>query len=199
MEATSRTSPLPLRLKSGKSLSSVLWWKTLISSLPWIWTVWTIPFEEYIFDTSLALFNLWQLKASWWSELVKFSFTIFWDLVYQILRHQNFWISSYCTGSAHNILDSPTSLWSFLCDGSPLYPYGTFECQQLQILNKMFKIFSPWYRQEFPLVQYYFFNHIAWQDLLLFQELRFCVLSLIYVIAFWFEDVWWILLGKFCK
>ena len=75
MEATSRTSPLLLRLKSGKSLSSLLWWKTSISSLPWIWTVWIIPFEEYIFDTSLALFNLWQLKASWWSKLVKFSFT----------------------------------------------------------------------------------------------------------------------------
>ena len=34
-----------------------------------------IPFEEYVFDISFSLFSLRQLKASWWLELVKFSFT----------------------------------------------------------------------------------------------------------------------------
>ena len=33
-----------------------------------------IPFEEYAFDITFALFNLRQLKASCWFELVKFLF-----------------------------------------------------------------------------------------------------------------------------
>ena len=43
--------------------------------LLWICTIWMITFEEYVFDLSFYFLSLWQLKASWWLELVMFLFT----------------------------------------------------------------------------------------------------------------------------
>ena len=73
-----------------------------------------IPFEEYVFNISFSHFSLWQLKASSWLELVKFSFTKFSYLAYQLLIHLNFWISSWHIVSAYNIFHSSISRWSFL-------------------------------------------------------------------------------------
>ena len=65
--ATLGASPhWPSKLKSGKSSSRSLWWKTLIGLLPRICTILMIPFEEYVFDISFSLFRLPQLKTSWW-------------------------------------------------------------------------------------------------------------------------------------
>ena len=128
--ATLGASPhWPSKLKSGKSSSSLLWWKTLIGLLLRICTIWMIPFEEYVFDISFSLFSLRQLKAN--------CSQIFWYLTYQFLIHRNFWIFSCCIGSAYNICNSPISrwsflsyLWTFLCNSNLLHRYGKFEYRQ---------------------------------------------------------------------
>ena len=137
--ATLGASPQwPSKLKSGKSSSSLLWWKTLIGLLPRICTIWMIPFEEYLFDISFHLFSLQQLKASWWLKLVKFSFTNI--LVFDIPIPDPLKLLSFLVlyRICLQYFNSPISrwsflnyLWTFLCDGNLLHRYGKFECRQL--------------------------------------------------------------------
>ena len=149
----------------------------------WVWKLWIIPFEDYVFNISLALFSLPQLKASCSFELVKFSFTgilkfgipipdssKFLNFVrsYRVCL-QHFWFTNFSMAFVELYLDSsmrwqlPVLFWKIWTSAAP--NASITECPRF-----LFPILSG-----MPIVSMFFYDRIDPQNLSLSQELWVCV------------------------